>query len=295
MEIRVLRYFVAVVQEENINRAARKLHITQPTLSRQLMDLENELHCKLFTRGSHGISLTTQGHFLYKHAQEILTLVDKTTDQFNMPEEIISGNILIGCAETEALRGIAKVMKNLHDKYPQIQFHLFSGNADEITAKLDNGVYDFAIMGDADMKKYNYIRLITKQTWGVLMLKNSQLANKTNIAPQDLWHLPLICSNQSMVDSKIAGWIQKNIEELHIVATYNLIRNAAILAEEGLGYVLGFDKLINTDGNNKLCFRPLSPKLETNMHLAWKKNQILTKQAEVFLKALQEDLNSKNI
>lgn len=294
MELRVLRYFVTIVQEQHINRAAKKLHLTQPTLSRQLMDLENELGCQLFIRSNHGISLTTQGHFLYKHAQEILALVDKTINQFNTPEEIISGNVFIGCAETEALRSVARVMKKVHDLYPQIQFHLFSGNADEITAKLDNGVYDLAIIGDADMKKYNYIRLLPQQTWGVLMPRDSVLAKKSVISPQDLWDVPLICSNQSMVDSKIAGWIQKDVDELHIIATYNLIRNAVILAEEGLGYVLGFDKLINTEANTKLCFRPLSPKLETYLHLAWKKNQILTKQATVFLRALQKDIGKED-
>ena len=293
MELRVLRYFVAVVQEQNIIRAAKSLHLTQPTLSRQLMDLEAELGCKLFTRSNRQISLTTQGHFLYKHAQEILALVDKTTAQFKEPEEIISGNIFIGCAETEAMRSVAKVMKKINSKYPQVQFHLYSGNADEITAKLDSGVYDFAILSDYDMKKYNYIRLLTKNCWGVLMRKDSPTAKLNRITPQILWDLPLIVSNQSAVDSKIAGWIEKDMKELNIVASYNLINNASILAEEGLGYVLCFDKLINTTGDSNLCFRPLYPSLDTNIHIAWKKNQVFTKQAKVFLDCLQTYLKEQ--
>ena len=296
MEIRTLRYFIAVVKAQNIIGAAKMLHITQPTLSRQLMDMEEELGCKLFHRSNRTITLTPEGLFLYKRAEEIISLVDKTADQFNKPDEIISGKITIGCAESETMRCLAQTMKEMQSKYPQVQFQLISGNIEDISDKIDSGVFDFGVFCDTvDNKKYNYLRLPEEDRWGVLMLKNAPLAKFSTIRPHMLWNVPLICSAEissgsTLSNNKLAGWIEKDLSDLNITATYNLLYNASILVEEGLGYAICFDRLLNLNGESKLCFRPLAPKLTSTIYFIWKKNQLFTKQATLFLDKMQQHL-----
>ena len=293
MEIRVLRYFLAVAKAESISKAASLLNISQPTLSRQLMNMEEELGKSLFIRGNRKITLTEEGKFLRIRAQEIIDLIDKTQSEFNTSNEIISGDIYIGGGETDAIRIIAKCAHSLQKKYPNIRYHLFSGNGDDVTDKLDKGLIDFGIVIEPfDLSKYDFIRIPQKDTWGLLMKKESPLASKDFIEPSDLLNIPIITSSQRLVESEISKWFGKDLSELNIVATYNLVYNASLLVDEGMGYALCLDKLINTTGDSNLCFRPLYPPLEASLNIIWKKFQVFSRASETFLRHLQESLNN---
>lgn len=292
MDIRVLRYFLAVAREGSISGAADSLHITQPTLSRQLMELEEELGTKLLNRGRkhHKITLTDEGMFLRKRAEEIITLTEKTQAEFQSADQVISGDIYIGGGETDGMRLIARTAKKLQQEYPYIHYHLFSGNADDVTERLDKGVLDFGIfIGSVNMEHYDYIRLPALDRWGLLMRKDSKLAEKDGIAAEDLEGIPLIVSRQSMVRNELSGWSGRDFDQFHIAATYNLVYNASFMVSEGFGYALCLDKLVNTSKDSELCFRPLMPRLEAQLYLAWKKYQVLSKAAEQFLRQLQKE------
>ena len=293
MEIRVLRYFLTVAREGSITRAANFLHLTQPTLSRQLQDLEKELGQKLFVRGSHNISLTPEGMILRKRAEEIVDMVDKTESVFRSISDTVSGDVYIGGGETESMKYIAEVVKNMQDEYPAIKYHLYSGNAEDVTERLDKGLLDFGILiQPTDLSKYEYITLPSKDVWGVLMKKNSTLASKEEIKLDDLYGLPLICSRQvvrrTSVKNDFLEWFGGNFEKMNVVATYNLVYNARIMVEEGIGYALTLDKLVNTMHTSNIVFRPLSPKLESGLDIVWKKYQIFSPAANVFLSKLKE-------
>ena len=293
MEIRVLRYFLAVAKAESISKAASLLNISRPTLSRQLMNMEEELGKSLFIRGNRKITLTEEGKFLRIRAQEIIDLIDKTQSEFNTSNEIISGDIYIGGGETDAIRLIGKCAHSLQKKYPNIRYHLFSGNGDDVTDKLDKGLIDFGIVIEPfDLSKYDFIRIPQKDTWGLLMKKESPLASKDFIEPSDLLNIPIITSSQRLVESEISKWFGKDLSELNIVATYNLVYNASLLVDEGMGYALCLDKLINTTGDSNLCFRPLYPPLEASLNIIWKKYQVFSRASETFLRHLQESLNN---
>ena len=294
MEIRVLRYFLTVVREESISAAADYLHITQPTLSRQIKELEDELGVKLLNRGKKNrkITLTDEGMLLRKRAEEIVTLADKTRAEFDAAEEIISGDIYIGGGETEAMRLIARAAKKLQDSYPNIKYHLFSGNADDVAERLDKGLLDFGVFIEpANMEKYDYLRLPVTDTWGLLMRKDSPLASLNNIEVKNLKEIPLIVSRQSMTSNEFSGWGRFDFNQLNIVATYNLVYNASLLVAEGLGYALCLDRLVDTTDSSELCFRPLKPHLEARLNLVWKKYQIFSKAGEKFLEKLQEEFH----
>ena len=292
VELRVLRYFLAVVRMQSISAAAEELHITQPTLSRQLMELEEELGAKLFDRGrkNRRVALTEAGKRLHRQAEEIVALADKTLRSFQAPQKEISGEIAIGGGETDAMRLVARAARALTREHPNIRYHLYSGNADDVTERLDKGLLDFGVLIEpANMKKYDYIRLPATDTWGLLMPRDCPLAARPVIRPQDLWDLPLITSQQSMLSNEFSGWLGKEFEKLRIVATYNLVYNASLLVDEGLGYALCFDKLINTQGSS-LCFRPFSPPMVSEAYVVWKKYQVFSKAAEKFLQELQSQL-----
>lgn len=288
MELRILHYFLTVARKENISAAANYLHISQPTLSRQLMDLEKELGVTLFVRGNRKITLTPEGILFRKRAEEILDLVSKTKMEFLSSSEIISGDIYIGAGETYVMQGIAKIIREIQEEYPNIRFHLFSGNADDVTERLDKGLLDFGILIEpADTTKYNTIQLRESDTWGILMRRDSDLASKDTISPKDLWNAPLISSRQALVSNEISKWIKKDYNELNIVATYNLVYNASLLVEEGVGYAFVLDKLINTNPNSNLCFRPLEPNLESKLNIVWNKHQVFSRASEIFLKKIE--------
>ena len=290
MEIRVLRYFLAVAREQTITGAAESLYVTQPTLSRQLMELEDELGKKLFIRGKKKITLTEEGMILRKRVEEIMELLDKTRAEVSTMNETINGDIYIGGAETESIRYIAKIVKKLQEQYPEIIFHFTSGNAEEVSERLDAGLFDFAIVIEpADMAKYDFARLPGTDIWGLLMRKDSPLAQKDTITPADLLDIPIIIADQAMVENEISGWMGSgDFGKLNIVATYNLLFNASLLVEEGVGYALCIDKIIKTTGKNSLlCFKPLEPKMEVGLNIAWKKYQVFTKAAKKFIEQIQ--------
>lgn len=291
MDIRVLQYFLAVAREESITAAAEKLHMTQPPLSRQLKDLEDELGKQLFIRGNRKVTLTEEGLLLRKRAEEMLELMEKTKSEIRTANDHITGDIYIGASETDGVRIVARTIENLQKKHPGICFHIYSGHAEDITDRLDRGLMDFGIFIEpADMEKYEFIKLPATDIWGVLMRKDSPLAAKETIKFQDLQDLPIIISNQAMVKNEIAGWSGGEFGKLNIVASYNLLYNASLMVEEHVGYALALDKIIKTSHEDPLCFRPLEPRLEVGIHIGWKKYQIFTKAAQTFINRLQEDI-----
>lgn len=295
MELRVLRYFLAVAREESISDAAEFLHITQPTLSRQLMDLEEELGKQLLIRGKRNrkIMLTEDGMRLRKRAEEIVALADKTEAEFLAGDDAVSGDVYIGCGESDAMRIIAKTAVKLRQDYPDIHFHLYSGNAEDVSERMEKGLLDFGIfITSANIDKYDYLKLPAYDTWGLIMRKSDKLAAKDFITPQDLQGLPLIMSQQAMVQEDISRWGKKQIQNLNVVATYNLVYNAAIMTREGFGYTLTLDKLANTGSDSDLCFRPLKPELRINLNLVWKKYQIFSKASQKFLEYLKNEINA---
>lgn len=294
MELRELRYFLAIAREQSISKAAEFLYMTQPSLSRQMQNLEKEIGNKLFIRGNKKITLTETGLLLRKRAEELLALYEKTQAEISAPPESISGDVYIGGGESYAIQTVAQTAKNLLNENPDITFHFFSGDTSDVTEKLDKGLIDFGVLVEpADLSKYNYLRLPYKDTWGVLMRKDSPLANKEFITPEDLHSVPIIRSKQTMKKNLLSDWFKKDTESMNIVATYNLIYNASVLVKEGLGYAFGIDRLINTTGDSELCFRPLNPKIETSLAIVWKKYQVFSKAAECFLKNLQTVIGEK--
>ena len=295
MELRVLRYFLAVAREESISDAAEFLHITQPTLSRQLMDLEEELGKQLLIRGKRNrkIMLTEDGMRLRKRAEEIVALADKTEAEFLAADDAVSGDVYIGCGESDAMHIIAKTAVKLRQDYPDIHFHLYSGNAEDVSERMEKGLLDFGIfITSANIDKYDYLKLPAYDTWGLIMRKSDKLAAKDFITPQDLQGLPLIMSRQALVQEDISRWGKKQIQNLNVVATYNLVYNAAIMTREGFGYTLTLDKLANTGSDSDLCFRPLKPELRINLNLVWKKYQLFSKASQKFLEYLKNEINA---
>ena len=290
MELRVLQYFLAVAREQNISAAAQSLHLTQPTLSRQLRELEEELGKQLMIRGNRKITLTEDGMLLRKRAEEILDLVGRTEKELTRSDETVSGDIYIGTGETDGIRQIARAAHQIQGRYLGIRFHIVSGDAEDVCERLDKGLLDFGVLlGDIDKVKYNYTELPMKDTWGVLMQRSSPLAEKDAVTPRDLWGKPLILSRQVDNKSGLYRWLRKEPTELHTVATYNLIYNASLMVDEGMGYAFTLDKLVNTTGTH-LCFRPLKPKLELGMYLVWKKSQVFSRAMELLLEQLHENL-----
>ena len=296
MEFRILEYFLAVAREQNITAAAESLHISQPALSTQLKALETELGKQLLIRGGKGsrkVILTEEGMLLRKRAEEMVSLMRRTEEEITGSDETIAGNVFIGSGETEIVRLFAKVAKKLQKKYPDIRYNISSGNAEHVLEYLDKGLIDFGLLStEIDSQKYEAIPVPIKDTWGVLMRRDSPLAEKETICPEDLWDKPLIVSHQKGDDVYLNQWLQREESELHIVATYNLLFNASLLVDEGLGYALCYDKLINTHGSN-LCFRPFDPSLEARGFIVWKKYQVLSKAANIFLQYLRELLNTE--
>ena len=294
MDLRVLQYFLAVAREESISAAAQSLHLTQPTLSRQLKELEEELGKQLLIRGNRRITLTEEGMLLRKRTEEILDLVRRTEKEVTQSDDLVGGEVYIGTGETDGMRQIARTANQIQREHPGIQFHIVSGDAMDVCERLDKGLLDFGILlGDFDRIKYHYMELPMQDVWGVLMQRSSPLAGKEAVIPQDLWDKPLILSRQMGNKSGLYRWLQKEPAELHTVATYNLIYNASLMVDEGMGYAFTLDKLVNTRGSN-LCFRPLEPRMELGMCLVWKKYQVFSKAAELFLSRLRQQVETKN-
>lgn len=299
MELRVLQYFLAVAREQNISSAAESLHLSQPTLSTQLKALEEELGKQLLIRGTKGsrkVLLTEEGMLLRKRAEEILELVRMAEREISLSDEVIAGDVYIGTGESDMIRIFARAAKRIQEKYPDIHFHILSGNSAFVKEHLDRGLIDFGVVySPVDTTVYSSIKVPIRDTWGVLMRKDSPLAQKDVIQPQDLWDKPLILSAQKTDAWPMSSWFGQDITRLNIVATYNLVFNASLLVEEGLGYAVCFDKLINVSGDSKLCFRPLSPKMEAEASIIWKRYQLLSKAAQKFMDCLKESCEFQGV
>ena len=288
MEIRVLRYFLEIARESSMSRAAETLHVSQPTLSKQMKELESELGKKLFHRGSTSVSLTDEGMLLRKRAEDILTMVDKTTSEFRELDNITGGEVHIGCAESHQIKYLAWVIKDFKEAYPRFRYHLTSGNTEQVVERLDRGLIDFAfIVEPPNLERYNHIEIPGTDIWGLAIRKDHPLAEKEEIVFADLIGIDLICSEQGM-KFDIARWCGENTDQLKLSGTINLCYNGGIFVEEGLGGMLTFDRLVNTDNDSNLCFRPLSPRLETKMYIIWKKYQVFTPIAELLLEELKK-------
>lgn len=288
MELRVLQYFLAVTREQSISGAAEALHLSQPTLSRQLKDMEDELGKQLMIRGNRKITLTEEGMILRKRAEEILDLVQKAEHEITISDDVIAGDVYIGAGETDAVRLLAKAGKRLQLEYPDIHYHISSGDTTDVLESLDKGLIDFGlIFGTIDTSKYEYVEFPTNDVYGILMRKDSPLAQKETICPEDLRDQPLIFNRNTHDGDLLTSWLGKSLSELHVAATYNLLFNASLMVDEGLGYAFALDQIINTTGNSNLCFVPCEPGLRVGMSLIWKKYQVFPKAAKRFLEEFQ--------
>lgn len=291
MDIRVLRYFLAVAREENISKAAEYLHITQPTLSRQLKELEDELNVSLFTRGKRSITLTDKGMLLRKRAEEITSLMDKTEVEFSNLDNLISGDVYIGGGETLAMKILAEVMTDMSEEYPDVRFHLYSGNADNVMDRIDKGLLEFdVVIEPADIRKYEAMRLPYTDHYGLIMKKDDPLASMDTIPISMLKDIPILVAKRIIDNNYFSEIFGISPEQLDIRATFNLIYNAALLVEQGMGYALTIDKLINVTGDNNLCFVPLEPETTLNLSIIWKRYQLFSGASKEFLDRLKERL-----
>ena len=286
MEIRVLKYFLMAAREENITKAAELLHITQPTLSRQLQQLEEELGVKLFQRSNHSIRLTEDGMLLKRRAQEIVALTDKTEKEFQHKEESVSGEISIGSGETKSVHELAEIISLFREEYPAVSYDFYTANADDIKERLDKGLLDIGLLAEpVDISKYNFVRLNGRERWGILVREDSVLAAKEYVKPEDLLEIPLLMVRRPLVQSELAGWFDNYYDQIHIVGTYNLINNAAVMVEKGIGCALCFNLGVTFD---KLRFIPLLPAVETGAVIVWKKNQIASQAVYKFIDFLKK-------
>lgn len=290
METRVLRYFLAVAQEGSVTRAARALHLTQPTLSRQIRELEEELGQTLFSRGGRELSLTREGLLLRQRAEEIVGLAEITEKEFrSLGEKTVSGDLSIGCGESKALSFVTDALKVLQDEHPLIIPHFFSGNGEIVMDRLDKGLLDFAVlMGAENTERYYSLPFPNHDTWGLLMDKDDPMAQKKAITAEDLLDIPLILSSQSLSRDELSGWLGFPMSRLHIAATYTLLFNGSLMVRSGLGYALCFDHIAPSGKDSPFAFRFLSPLLTSPLSLVWKKHQILSAPAEAFLAKIRE-------
>lgn len=287
MEIRVLRYFLEIARAGNMTRAAETLHVSQSALSKQIKELEQELGKKLFHRGSTTLTLTEEGMLLRKRAEDILDMVDKTTDEFKALDEITGGEVRIGCAESYQIKYLARAIRSFRENYPLFRYHLTSGNTEQVIERLDKGLIDFAaIVEPPNLERYNYLEMPGTNMWGLVMLKSDPLVQKEQIRFEDLTSLPLICSEQGLKHD-IARWCGEKVDMLNISGTVNLPYNGSVFVKEGLGYLLAFEQLIDTGADSELCFRPLVPRLETKMFIIWKKYQVFSPIAGLLLDKLK--------
>lgn len=293
MEIRTLRYFLAVAREENMTRAAEQLHVTQPTLSKALRALEDELGKKLFTRRSFSIALTEEGILLRNRAEDLVSMADKIEKEFVSLDDITGGDLYLGLAESHQIGFLARQIHALKQKYPGLRYFITSGDTEQVGEKLDRGLLDFAVLAEQpDPVKYDALALPESDVWGLVFRADDPLAGKRTIRAEDLIGLPLFCSGQSW-EKDIPRWAKDRMPELHLEGSFRLSYNASLFAKEGLGYLLTFDRLINTSAESGLTFRLLEPRLETKLYLAWKRYQALTPIAERFLLQLRNAISSR--
>lgn len=292
MELRVLRYFLAVAQKRNITKAAQELLISQPTLSKQLADLEDELGVQLFIRGHRQITLTDEGEYLQTRAREITQLAEQTALNIK-GQEVISGTISIGAGESIAMERIMRVLSEIIKDYSDVKVRLISGNADEIETALQHGSIDFAVlMANRSLDNYHHLQIPESDRWGLVMRKDDSLANKAEITPEDLADLPLLMSEQAIGEHRFQSWWGNLDRKMNIIGTYSLVFNAQLMVAQGSTYLVTFDHLINNANNSQLTFRPLAPALTETTNVIWKKNVTQSKAAQLFIKRLMASLDT---
>lgn len=283
MEIRTLRYYLAVAREENMTRAAEALHVTQPTLSKALKALEEELGKKLFTRHSFSIKLTDEGILLRNRAEDLISMVDKIEKEFISLDDITGGDLYFGLAESFQISYLAREIHIFKLTYPNLRYHITSGDTEQVMEKLDKGLLDFVVLAETpNAGKYESLIFPDSDVWGVVMPEDDPLSEKKTIRVDDLIGLPLFCSAQSW-EKDIPRWAETKMDALHLEGSFRLAYNASIFAKEHLGYLLTFDRLVDTSSGSGLVFRPLIPCLETKLYLVWKKYQTFSPIAERFL------------
>ncbi len=287
MELRQLQYFLMIAREGTISGAAQALHLSQPSLSRQMQELEHELGCKLFDRGSRRITLTEPGMRLRARAEEIVDLVGRTEREFSVSANTLAGEVRIGGGETPAMGLLADVVGELQESYPLMRFSLYSGNAEDVGGRLDSGRIDFGLfIGHADLDKYETLPLPARDTWGVFMRADDQLATHDTVCADDLIGRPLILSAQAR--REMSTWFKRDFEDLDVVATYNLLYNALLLARRGIGYVISLEGIADTSPESGMAFRSLDPPIYADITLAWKRYQTFSPAANVFLERIHE-------
>ncbi|MCI8272428.1 MAG: LysR family transcriptional regulator [Erysipelotrichaceae bacterium] len=285
MELRVLRYFLVIAREENITRAAQVLHVTQPTLSRQMMALEEELGVQLFHRGKYHVTLTEEGMLLRQRAKELVDLSDKTMRELSHHEEALIGEIAIGCGETKSMSFLSERMMCFQKENPGIAFNVYSAIADDVKERLDKGLLDIGLlMEPVDIGTYEFLRLPFRERWGIYVKADCALAKKEAVTPKDLAEVPLLMVKREFTRKELAGWFKEYNSQLKIAATYNLILNAAFMVTSGMGAAVSFDLgKVSED----LVFVPLKPALETGAVLVWKKHQLLSHAAVQFIQHIK--------
>lgn len=288
MEIRLLKYFLMTAREENITRAAQLLHVTQPTLSRQLMQLEEELGVQLFHRSNHSIILTEDGMLLKQRAQELIDLADKTVREFSQREEILNGEIAVGSGELRSMGLLSELLAGFHQKHPQVCYEIYSGNADNIKERLEQGTLDLGLLLEpVEIARYEFVRMPVRESWGVLVRKDSELAGKPYVRPEDLIRFPLLFTKRELPRRELLNWFGDDSDQMNVVSAYNLIYNAAMMVKNGIGIAL----CVELESSFKdLCFVPLSPSLEFYSVLAWKKNKVHSPAAAAFISYAKEQL-----
>lgn len=290
MEYRVLRYFLSVVREESITGASKVLHVSQPSLSKQLSSLEEELGKKLFVRGNRKITLTEEGEYFRKKAQEIVNLTDSLEAAFLYSDDKIAGDITFACGEVEGISILIKALKKLHLDYPDVHFNFYTGNYEYVSELLDKGIADFGVfVGSSPSEKYDYIALSSKSRWGLLMRNDNPLATKEEVRIEDLKDQELLCSRQALEKKEISSKLGYGINKLNIVSKHDLMMNTTrIMIEENMGIAMLLENVIPTSGTN-LTFIPLAPKIEAGLYLAWKKYSVFSKASKLVF----DYLNSK--
>ena len=282
VELRHLRYFLMVAREGTISGAAAALHVSQPSLSRQMQELERELGCRLFDRGSRRITLTETGMRLRRRAEEIVDLVGRTEDELRLSTDTLAGEVRVGGGETPAMGLVADVMAEFVDAYPLVRFSLFSGNSENVSERLDTGRLDFGVfIGHADLSRYEFLQLPARDRWGAFMREDDPLAALDAVTPVDLARRSLILSEQA--SREMGAWFHRDLEDLDVVATYNLLYNAALLARRDIGVVVSLEGIIDTSAGSGLAFRPLEPAISADVFIAWKRYQAFSPAAEAFL------------
>lgn len=291
MELRVLRYFLTVVREESITGAAQALHITQPTLSRQLSQLEEQVGAKLFVRGTRKISLTNEGILLRRRAEEILELVDKTERELACQEEQVEGVVSVGCGDMKAVQMLPDMIRTFHEKYPLVTFDLYTATADHVKDRMDRGVTDIGfLLEPVDMEKYEFIRLAGKERWVAVMHPDCPLAEKEQVTAKDLLEVPLILPQRLNVQSELASWFGDYFEKLHVLLTSNLPSGSSVMVRSGLACALVIQGSVEFWDPAELTCRTLYPELGASCAVAWRRGQPFGRATEKFIEHMKKTL-----